>query len=75
MTVAPTEVSALIVRVQRDFLNTPQLALTMPQAERHFGLDQPICEAAIHALVEARVLFRGRDGAYRRFFPRLSHAA
>jgi len=68
-------VETLVMRVQGEFLDTPTLSLSLPQAERHFGVDRVSCEAVLGALVDANVLARSADGNYARFFPRLAHAA
>jgi hypothetical protein len=70
-----TWVETLVTRVQREFLDTPSLRLTLPQAERHFALDRASCEAVLGALVDAHVLARSADGRYARSFPRLAQAA
>jgi len=51
------------------------LRLTLPEAERRFGMDRASCEAVLGALVDAHVLAQSADGGYARFFPRLAHAA
>jgi hypothetical protein len=48
----------------------PGLRLTGPQARRLWGLDAAACDALLEALVEAKFLFRTRDGA----FMRVEHA-
>ena len=58
-------------RVQGEFLEMPGLRLTEPQARRLWGLDAASCAALLGALVEAKFLFRTRDGA----FMRVEHAA
>jgi hypothetical protein len=45
------------------------LSLTLPAAQRRFGLDGVTCAGVLGALVEARVLTE-REGAYRRYVPR-----
>lgn len=57
-------------RVQGEFLEMPGLRLTQSQARRLWGLDVASCDALLKALVEARFLFRTRDGA----FMRVEHA-
>ena len=57
-------------RVQGEFLEMPGLRLTEPQARRLWGLDAASCGALLGALVEAKFLFRTRDGA----FMRVEHA-
>ena len=62
----------LVVRIQSDFLDYPTLALTLPAAEKRFGIDDVACAGVLGALVDARVLTE-RNGTYRRYFP--PHAA
>jgi hypothetical protein len=57
-------------RVQGEFLEMPGLRLTEPQARRLWGLDAASCDALLGALVDAKFLFRTRDGA----FMRVEHA-
>ena len=58
-------------RVQGEFLEMPGLRLTGAQARRLWGLDAAVCEALLGALVDAKFLFRTRDGA----FMKMDHAA
>jgi hypothetical protein len=58
-------------RVQGEFLEMPGLRLTEAQARRLWGLDAASCAALLGALVDAKFLFRTRDGA----FMRMEHAA
>jgi hypothetical protein len=44
----------------------PGLRLTEAQARRLWGLDAAACSAALGALVDAKFLFRTRDGAFMR---------
>ena len=60
---APTEV---LRRVQGEFLEMPGLRLTEPQARRLWGLDAGSCSALLGALIDAKFLFRTRDGAFMR---------
>lgn len=53
-------------RVQGEFLEMPGLRLTEAQARRLWNLDQSLCEALLDVLVDARFLFRTRDGAFMR---------
>jgi hypothetical protein len=53
-------------RVQGEFLEMPGLRLTEPQARRLWGLDAASCDALLGALVEAKFLFKTRDGAFMR---------
>ena len=53
-------------RVQGEYIEMPGLRLTTAQAQRLWGLDRAVCDALLGALVEAKFLFRTRDGAYMR---------
>ena len=72
MTATRGQIENLVVRIQSDFLDNPTLALTLPVAEKRFGIDEVACAGVLGALVDARVLTE-REGAYRRYFP--PHAA
>ena len=62
----------VLMRIEAEFLQLPGLRLTVPDAERRFGVDEIMCEAILEALVDAAVLVKTRDRVYGRFFP---HAA
>jgi hypothetical protein len=66
----PRTIDEVLRRVQGEFLEMPGLRLTEPQARRLWGLDAVACEALLGALVDAKFLFRTRDGA----FMRIEHA-
>jgi len=53
-------------RVQGEFLEMPGLRLTEPQARRLWGLDAESCAVLLNELVDARFLFKTRDGAFMR---------
>ena len=53
-------------RVQGEFLEMPGLRVTEAQARRLWGLDAASCDALLGALVDAKFLFRTRDGAFMR---------
>ena len=57
-------------RVQGEYIEMPGLRLTIAQAQRLWGLDRSVCDSLLGALVEAKFLFRTRDGA----FVRTDHA-
>lgn len=63
ISVSPDDV---LRRVKGEFLEMPGLRLTEPQARRLWGLDAASCGALLKALVEAKFLFRTRDGAFMR---------
>jgi len=53
-------------RVQGEYTEMPGLRLTTAQAQRLWGLDRAACDALLGALVDAKFLFRTRDGAFMR---------
>jgi hypothetical protein len=67
MSLEPTRTTEEVLRrVQGEFLEMPGLRLTEAQARRLWGLDAASCGALLGALVDARFLFRTRDGAFMR---------
>ena len=57
---------ALLQRVQGEFLEMPGLRLTQAQAQRLWGLDADSIAMLLDLLVDARFLFRTRNGAFMR---------
>jgi hypothetical protein len=57
-------IEEVLRRVQGEFLEMPGLRLTGAQARRLWGLDTAMCEALLGALVDAKFLFKTRDGAF-----------
>jgi hypothetical protein len=53
-------------RVQGEYIEMPGLRLTTAQAQRLWGLDRAACDALLGALVDAKFLFRTRDGSFMR---------
>ena len=53
-------------RVKGEYLEMPGLRLTIAQAQRLWGLDRAVCDSLLGALVDAKFLFRTRDGAFMR---------
>ena len=51
-------------RVQGEYIDTPGLRLRPAQAQGLWGLDRAACDALLGALVDAKFLFRTRDGAF-----------
>ena len=64
-------ITDVVRRVQGEFLEMPGLRLTGAQARRLWGLEASVCEALLSALVDAKFLFKTRDGA----FMKTDHAA
>lgn len=54
----------ILARIRGEYLEIPGLRLTSAQAQRLFGLDRDVCEAALGALLDARFLSLTRDGAF-----------
>jgi len=53
-------------RVRGEYTEMPGLRLTPAQAQRLWGLDRDACDALLGALVDAKFLYRTRDGAFMR---------
>jgi hypothetical protein len=67
MTPEPNRTSDDVLRrVQGEFLEMPGLRLTQAQARRLWNLDATSCDALLAQLVDAKFLFRTRDGAFMR---------
>ena len=56
----------LLARVRGEYLEMPGLRLTIDQARRLWGLDAAACSALLGALIDAKFLFKTRDGAFMR---------
>ena len=70
MTAGCGRIGTLVMRMQSAFLEDPELTLTLPHAQRRFGVDEITCQAVLGALADAGVLANVRGGAYVRLFPR-----
>jgi hypothetical protein len=55
-----------VQRLRGVFLEVPDTRLTLVDAVKLSGLDQPVCEVVLGALEDARFLRRGDDGRYQR---------
>jgi hypothetical protein len=69
MTPTRGQIERLVIRIQTAFLENPMLSLTLPAAQRRFGVDEVTSAGVLAALADARVLIE-RGGAYRRHLPR-----
>jgi hypothetical protein len=56
--------AVLIERIRGEYLEMPGLRLTLPQAQRLFGLDPAACAVVFETLTRERFLTRGRDGRF-----------
>ena len=72
MTPNRSEIEALVMQIQEEFLRTPAVRLTLAQIARRLNASANLCKAVLRVLVDARVLAETPGGAYARFFP---HAA
>lgn len=70
MTPTRRQLEGLVMQIQGEFLETPALRLTVPEAAQRFGVDRTVCDAVMGLLADARVLARSTEGVFRRFFPR-----
>jgi hypothetical protein len=56
----------LIRRICGEYMEMPGLRLTAAQAQRLWGLEEPICTNLLHFLVDARFLQMTSDGCFAR---------
>jgi predicted transcriptional regulator of viral defense system len=54
----------LIRRVQAEYSERPGLSVTMPQAQRLFGIDSRTCAAVLNTLIARGFLGRTAKGRY-----------
>ena len=57
----------LIVRVRGEYREMPGLSLTVPQAQRLWGLEGATCQTLFERLVDTRFLRRTRHGRFVRW--------
>ena len=50
--------------IRAEYKEIPGLNLTKAQIQRLWGLDRTACDTLLGALVDAKFLFRTRDGAF-----------
>ena len=72
MTPNRSEIEALVMRIQEEFLRTPAVRLTLNQIARQVNASVGLCKAVLRVLVDARVLAQTPGGVYERFFPQAS---
>jgi predicted transcriptional regulator of viral defense system len=61
---SPTGMSALLLRVQSEYLEMPGLKLTEHQARRLWGLDRNTCRVVLATLIDQGFLKRSPNGTY-----------
>ena len=62
-------VGELVILVQNVFLDAPERALSLVDAQERLGLSGETCEGVLEALVDAGVLARTLHGRYVRHVP------
>ena len=60
------DVLQLVNRVRGEYLEMPGLTLTLPEAQRLWGMDATQCNRVLAALVDAGFLSRSAHGYIRR---------
>jgi hypothetical protein len=63
---AATSLEGLLERVRAEYLEMPGLRLKVEQVHRLFGVDRPLCQQVLDALVAAKFLCAKADGTYSR---------
>ena len=54
----------VVTKIRAEYDALPGLKLTLPQAQRLWGLDRPTCTRVLGDLVESRYLACTRDGSF-----------
>lgn len=54
----------ILERLRAEYREMPDMRLKLEQVQRLCGIEQPLCKLALEALVEAKFLRLGSDGAY-----------
>jgi DNA-binding IclR family transcriptional regulator len=62
----------ILERLRAEYREMPGMRLKLEQVQRLCGIEQPVCKRALEALVEAKFLRLGSDGAYELFGPQAS---
>jgi hypothetical protein len=65
-------IQELLLRIEGEYREMPDLSLTMSQAERLWGLDRALCSFVFTTLLELRVLKQTRTGTFLRGAARLT---
>ena len=61
---AEQPLEGILRRIRGEYLEMPGLRLTAAQAQRLWGLDRAACDAALRELIDAKFLYRTRDGSF-----------
>ena len=54
----------ILERLRAEYREMPGMRLKLEQVQRLCGIEQPLCKLALEALVEAKFLRLGSEGAY-----------
>jgi len=54
----------ILDRLRAEYREMPGMRLKLEQVQRLCGIEQPLCEVALAALVDAKFLRLGSDGTY-----------
>jgi len=57
-------VGLMAARIKGEYREMPGLRLTLPQAQRHFGVEATLCSLAFEQLTRDKFLIRGTDGQF-----------
>ena len=66
MSVHPSSLQPIVDRVCGEYLEMPGLRLTLRQAQRLWGLDEPTCRLILNELLQAGFLRQTYDGRFAR---------
>jgi len=69
MTPNRSQIEALVMQIQEEFLRRPAVRLTLTDIARRMDASLVLCKAVLRVLVDARVLAETPGGVYERFFP------
>ena len=64
MTASP--IPQLLERIRAEFFEMPGMRLRLEQVQRLCGIERPMCQIVLDALVDANVLCLKSDGTYAR---------
>jgi hypothetical protein len=63
-TTTPAALHELLRRIESEYAEMPGMCVTLPQAQRLWGLDTTTCAFVLLTLVERRILRRTARGTY-----------
>jgi hypothetical protein len=56
----------ILTRINAEYLEMPELRLTVDEAQRFFGVERALCQTVLDTLVQRNVLCLKANGAYAR---------